>query len=111
VRQIGGAFGVNLTSVYLDRSASYHMDYITSTQDAANPQTQSMIAQLVPGLHQSGVEQAYQEPLAAWLLSKELYAQALTLGFQDTFLITGIVMFTAIIPSIALRKAGHPHRR
>lgn len=109
VRQIGGAFGVNLTSVYLDRSTSYHMDYITSTQDAANPQTQSMLAQLMPGLHQSGIEEAFQEPMAAWILSKELYSQALTLGFQDTFLITGVVMFLAIIPSIALRKAAHPH--
>ncbi len=111
IRQIGGAFGVTLTSVYLNRSTSYHMDYITSTQDAANPQTQSVIAQLIPGLHQSGVEQAYQEPLAAWILSKELYAQALTLGFQDTFLITGIVMFLAIIPSIALRNVAHPHQK
>lgn len=110
VRQIGGAFGVNLTSVYLDRSTSYHMDYIISTQDAANPQTQSMLKQLVPGLHQSGVDQAYQEPLAMWLLNQEFYSQSLTLGFQDTFLITGIILFLALIPSFALRNARHPHK-
>ncbi len=110
VRQIGGAFGVNLTSVYLDRSTSYHMDYIISTQDAANPQTQSMLKQLVPGLHQSGVDQAYQEPLAMWILNQEFYSQSLTLGFQDTFLITGIILFLALIPSFALRSARHPHK-
>jgi EmrB/QacA subfamily drug resistance transporter len=103
IRQMGGALGVNLTSVYLDRSTSYHMDYITSTQHAANPQTTSMLTQLTPALHDSGVEQALQEPLAAWILSRELYRQALSLGFQDTFLIAGIAVLAAIIPSFMLR--------
>lgn len=110
-RQLGGAFGVNLTSVYLDRSTSYHLDYIISTQDAANPQTQAMLSQLVPGLHQAGIEQAYQEPLAAWILTKELYEQALSLGFQDTFLITGICLFFTLVPSYLLKNAAHPHRQ
>jgi hypothetical protein len=79
------------------------MDYITSTQHAANPQTTSMLTQLTPALHDSGVEQALQEPLAAWILSRELYRQALSLGFQDTFLIAGIAVLAAIIPSFMLR--------
>jgi len=105
VRQIGGALGVNLTSVFIDRNTSAHLDYIVSSQDAANPETQNMLASLIPSLNSIGVEQAYQAPLAGWILSGELYKQALTLGFQDTFFYTGLVLSVAIIPAYMLRNA------
>lgn len=105
IRQLGGAFGVNLASMYLDRSTSFHLDHIISTQTASNPHTQELIAQLIPELHQVGIESALQEPMAVYILGNELYRQAMTMGFQDTFLITGIAMFIAIIPGYMLRNA------
>ncbi len=109
-RQLGGAFGVNLTSVYLDRTTSFHLDYIVATQTSDNPQTQDMMLKLMQGLHEIGADQSLQEPLAGYLLSSELYKQAMSLGFQDTFLATGLVMFAAIIPSYMLRNARHKHQ-
>jgi predicted MFS family arabinose efflux permease len=103
VRQLGGALGVNLTSVYLDRNTSAHLDYIVSAQDAANTQTTHMIEALIPSLHSIGVEEAYQVPLAGYILSSELYKQALTLGFQDTFFYTGLLLAIAMIPAYMLR--------
>ncbi len=104
VRQLGGAVGVNLTSVTLDRSTSAHMEYINNSQNEENVQTQTMIAQLIPELHQSGVDMASQQPLAAWIMQKELYRQAMSLGFQDTFLFMGIVVGIGVIPAYFLGR-------
>ncbi|MEC8427166.1 MAG: hypothetical protein VXZ35_01980, partial [Pseudomonadota bacterium] len=104
VRQLGGAVGVNLTSVTLDRRTSTHMEYINNFQNEENVQTQTMIAQLIPELHQSGVDMASQQPLAAWIMQKELYRQAMSLGFQDTFLYMGIVVGIGVIPAYFLGR-------
>lgn len=109
VRQLGGAVGVNLTSVTLDRRTSTHMDYINNFQNEENVQTQTMIAQLVPELHQSGVDLASQQPLAAWIMQKELYRQAMSLGFQDTFLYMGIVVAIGVIPAYFMGLKGKQH--
>ena len=103
VRQTGGALGVNLISVILDRRSSKHLDYIASLQHEENTQTHMMISQLIPELHQSGVETAFQEPLAATILIRELYQQAISLGFQDTFIYLGILLSLGIIPAYFLR--------
>ncbi len=109
IRQLGGAMGVNLTSVILTRRTSKHMDYINSLQNEENVQTQTMLSQLVPELHQSGVDTSLQEPLAAWIMQKELYTQAMTLSFQDTFFIMGMVLAVGIIPAYMLRHTQkHP---
>lgn len=104
IRQIGGALGVNLTSVILNRRTSKHMDYINSFQNEENVQTQTMITQLVPELHRSGVDASIQEPLAAWIMQSELYLQAMALSFQDTFFIMGMVLAVGVIPAYMLRN-------
>ncbi|GAA5317033.1 MAG: DHA2 family efflux MFS transporter permease subunit [Candidatus Pelagadaptatus aseana] len=104
IRQLGGAIGVNLTSVAIDRRTTKHMDYINSLQNEENSQTGAMITRLIPELHKSGVDMASQEPLAAWIMQKELYRQAMSLGFQDTFLYMGLLLAIGVIPAYYLGR-------
>ncbi|WP_159819141.1 DHA2 family efflux MFS transporter permease subunit [Colwellia sp. 20A7] len=98
-RQFGGALGVNLTSIYLERQTEFHMDNINSTQHMGNPQTIEMVTQLLPSLQQAGINPGQQEYVAFWVLGKELYRQALTLAFQDAFYMTALIFIAALIPT------------
>ncbi len=104
LRQMSGAIGVNLISVYLARQTSLHTEQIVITQQADNPQTQIMLEGLVPSLHQSGVAEPLLEPLAGWILSNELYRQGLTLAFQDAFVMTAIISTLGLIPAWLLKN-------
>lgn len=104
LRQLGGAIGVNLISVYLARQTSHHIDRIGETQQADNPQTQLMLETLVPSLHQSGIDASLQEPLAGWILASELYRQAMNLAFQDAFVLTAIMAALGIIPALMVKR-------
>lgn len=103
IRQLGGAFGVNLTSMFLERSTNQNMDYIVSLQTANNAQLEAAMSELIPELHQAGIAPAFQESLAGYVIGNEFYRQAMTMGFQDTFFVTGVVMLIAIIPGYMLR--------
>jgi hypothetical protein len=39
-------------------------------------------------------------------LSRSIYAQARTFGFQDTFLIISVAFFIALIPAMVLARSG-----
>lgn len=98
LRQLGGALGVNLASIYLERQTTFHVTHINSSQHFGNPQTVEMISQLLPSLQQAGISGVQQEPMAFWLLGSELYRQALTLAFQDTFLATAVFFIVGLLP-------------
>lgn len=105
LRQMSGAIGVNLISVYLARQTSLHTEHIVATQQADNPQTRIMLEELIPSLHQSGVDQSLHEPIAGWILTSELYRQGLTLAFQDAFVATALISIVALIPAWLLKRA------
>jgi hypothetical protein len=64
-----------------------------------------MLEELIPSLHQSGVDQSLHEPIAGWILTSELYRQGLTLAFQDAFVATALISIIALIPAWLLKRA------
>lgn len=102
LRQLGGAFGVNLSSIYLERQTSLHLTRINDTQHAGNMETQETVAALIPSLVQAGIDQSQQQAVALWVLGRELYQQSLTLAFQDTFAITTMVFLAGLFPTAYL---------
>jgi DHA2 family multidrug resistance protein len=98
-RQLGGAFGVNLLSVMLDRRTFFHSDTITSLQSAANSGTAEMLRSMQALLAQAGVSQDLQVSGALHFLGRMVYAQAYTMGFRDSFMITAVVFTLGLIPA------------
>lgn len=98
-RQLGGAFGVNLLSVALDRRTFLHSDAFTTTQTDANSATLELLRQMQALLAQGGVPPDLQLPGALHFLGRVVYAQGYTLGFQDSFLIVAIVFTVGLIPA------------
>jgi hypothetical protein len=98
-RQLGGAFGVNLLSVMLDRRTFFHSDTITSLQTAGNSGTAELLRSMQALLAQAGVSQDLQLSGALHYLGRVVYAQAYTMGFRDSFLITAVVFMLGLIPA------------
>jgi len=98
-RQLGGAFGVNLLSVSLDRRTFFYSDTLTSTQTAGNSATAELLHSVERLLEQAGAPPDLQSAGALHFLGRVVYAQAYTLAFRDCFLIVTLVFMLALIPA------------
>lgn len=98
-RQLGGAFGVNLLSVALDRRTFFYSDTLTSLQTAANSATLELLRTMQDLLAQAGVPQDLQMAGALHFLGRVIHAQAYTMGFRDSFLIVAVVFTLALVPA------------
>lgn len=105
-RQIGGAFGVNLLSVVLDRRTFFHSDTLTAMQTAANSASMELLRNMEALLARAGVPEDLQASGALHFLGKVVHAQAYTMGFRDSFLLVGVVYVLAIIPAWIMARTG-----
>jgi len=105
-RQLGGAFGVNLLSVALDRRTLFHSDALTALQTAGNSATAELLRQVQALLAQSGAPPDLQASGALHFLGRVLHAQAYTMGFRDSFLIVSIVFAFGLIPAWMMGRTG-----
>lgn len=104
LRQLGGALGVNLSSIFLERHTALHTDTLVASQHLGNPQTLEMMQELIPSLQQAGIDSFSQQPLAFYIISRELVRQAFTAAFQDTYAVTAVVFLVALIPAAYLKR-------
>lgn len=105
-RQLGGAFGVNLLSVVLDRRTAFHSDILTSLQTAANSTTTEVLRLVEQALARAGVAPDLQAAGALHYLGRMIHAQAYTLGFRDSFLVVAIVFGLGLIPAWMMGRAS-----
>ena len=98
-RQLGGAFGVNLLSVSLDRRTFFHGDALTGVTTAANSTTTQLLDAVKQLLVQAGASSDLQSSGALHFLGRVLHAQAYSMAFRDCFLIVMLVFMFAFIPA------------
>jgi EmrB/QacA subfamily drug resistance transporter len=103
-RQLGGAFGVNLLSVILDRRTAFHANALASVETAANSATADLLRTVEGVLAQSGLPENLQAAGAMHFLDRVVYAQAYTLGFRDSFLVCGIAFMLAVVPAVIMAR-------
>jgi EmrB/QacA subfamily drug resistance transporter len=107
-RQLGGAFGVNLLSVTLDRRTMLHSDAITSLQTAANSATADLLRQVEALLAQAGLPPEIQSSAALHYLGRVVHAQAYTMGFRDSFMLVAIIFMVGLIPAWIMGRRAAP---
>lgn len=104
VRQLGGAFGVNLLSVALARRTEFHLDAIYNTQRSDNVATLEMLQAIQHRLIATGLPEMDRSILAMQYLASSLYMQASVSAFRDSFLIASLVILLTVIPAWFMRK-------
>ena len=105
-RQLGGAFGVNLLSVSLDRQTFYYSDRLTSMETAGNSATTELLRSVERLLEQAGASPDLQSAGALNFLGRVVYQQASTLAFRDCFLIVTVVFMLALIPAWLMGRSA-----
>jgi len=104
-RQLGGAFGVNLLAVLLERRTEFHADALANTQSSGNPATLDLIDKLANRLSAAGLPDFQQASAALEFLARMITAQASTLAFQDGFLVITVIFLVALGPTWLLHRA------
>lgn len=106
IRQLGGAFGVNIIAVVLEDRALFHGAAITATQTESNAATLDLFERLRILLAQgglTGVPDGAIDPMALQFLSQSVYAQAQMFAFRDSFLLIAFVATLALVPILFLQ--------
>ncbi|MFZ3117331.1 MAG: DHA2 family efflux MFS transporter permease subunit [Variovorax sp.] len=104
VRQLGGAFGVNLLAILLERRSQLYVDAFTASQDGTNVGTRALLSDTTALLGQAGVQESARQAGALDYLGKVIYAQGSMMGYRDGFLVVGIVFLVALFPAFLLRS-------
>jgi hypothetical protein len=111
MRQLGGAFGINLLVAFFEVRTRFHADALTATQDWAN-RSSSRLIQLVEQLMQhSGLPYQQQKAGAYDYLGVIVQAKAQMLAFSDTFIVVGLVGLIALIPAAMLSRSQRHARK
>ncbi|MCW5633512.1 MAG: multidrug efflux MFS transporter [Rubrivivax sp.] len=105
-RQLGGAIGVNLLSVHLERRTQLHVSGFTAAQDAANGTTTELLGGVGGLLAQAGLPEAQAAANATSYLGQVIHAQANMLGYRDSFFIVGIIFVVGLLPALLMARPG-----
>jgi len=105
IRQMGGAFGVNVTALSIEMRTAHHADLLTATQTSDNTQSLEVLEMIAKLLHEGGIPEAARSAGALNYLGDVIYAQALTFGFQDSFFQISFAFCIALIPAWFLGRA------
>ena len=105
-RQLGGAFGVNLLAVMLERRTMFHADALAATQTPDNAATMTLLEQVAGLTEAVGLPDFQRIPAAMWYLGQTVYLQASTMAYRDCFLITAVVFAAALVPTWMLDRPG-----
>jgi EmrB/QacA subfamily drug resistance transporter len=105
IRQLGGAFGVNLLAVFLERRTMLHADAFATTQTSDNQATMAFLNGVAGMLKTSGLPDVQQMPAAISFLSQSIAIQANTIAFRDGFLVVTLIFLIALVPNWILHRA------
>ncbi len=105
MRQLGGAFGINLIVAFFEVRTRFHADALTATQDWGNRTTDRLLVQVEQLLQRAGLPFQHQKAGALEYLSTMLQDQAQMLAFSDTFIVIGVVALLALAPAAMLSRS------
>ncbi len=104
-RQLGGAFGVNLTALTLEMRTAYHADVLAATQTVGTGATGEMLDRVRSLLHAGGVPSPADGALALDYLGRVIHAQANIFAFHDAFVQIAVIFTVALLPAYLLGRS------
>jgi hypothetical protein len=109
VRQFGGAMGVNLLSVLIDRRTTFHGDALAQAMTPATAAASAAVQRLTPMLAHWGNPFGARlpsgaPPAAMAYLETTLAPKAQLFAYQDGFLVVAAMFFLALLPALLMRR-------
>lgn len=104
-RQLGGSVGLAIFATLLTRSGTFaHTSLLAHVTDV-RPEVTGRLAQITTGLAARGLDPASARTGAIQALSGMVFRQSMTLAFERTFYLAGIV-FLLVLPLVFLLKVA-----
>ncbi|VCU62333.1 Multidrug resistance protein B (plasmid) [Tritonibacter mobilis] len=107
-RQLGGAFGVNLLTVFIERRTIMHADALAATQTSDNSTTIELLREVAGLMHSSGLADTQIMPAATSFLRQIVVIQSSNAAFHDSFLVVCGIFLLALIPTWFMWRAPSP---
>ena len=101
-RQFGGAMGVNLLSILLERRTQFHAQALSDTQTGGA--TRELLREVERILAEGGVAEGARQAMAQEYLGQMVLSQASMLAFRDSFLAVAAGCMLALIPVAIMRR-------
>jgi len=104
VRQLGGAFGVNLLAVLLEYRTGLYTQALTASQTAGHGATAEMLRHVGDLYARGGVTEGLRQAGALHYLGRVIYAQGNMLAYRDGFLVIAVAFLLACLPAMLMRR-------
>ncbi len=104
VRTMGGAFGVNVSAIYVENRAASYREALTANQHDGNAMMLEMIDRLRDLWSSFGIPDGLDTSLSQVYIGQTIIRQAEMLAFRDGFLLLTIITAAAIPAAIYMRK-------
>ena len=105
IRQLGGAFGVNLLTVFIERRTVLHADAFAATQTSDNATTMELLREVAGLMQATGLPDTQLLPAAASFLGQTVVIQASNAAFQDGFMVVFAIFLLALVPTWFMWRA------
>jgi len=102
-RQIGGAFGVAIIGVLLDRREVFHHSLFAQAQNLNSFSTKYFLGHFQEIFHKLGSVESMAYQKALTMLHLLVKKEAMVASFDDCFLIAGVTFLLALLPTALLR--------
>lgn len=104
-RQLGGAFGINVIALVLERRTDIHAALYAQDLGSA---TSAWMEDVAAVYARNGVSEQLQSLGALEHLARAVSAQGLTAGFADTFVVLAMITALALVPGLMMARAVKP---
>ncbi|MCA8926461.1 MAG: DHA2 family efflux MFS transporter permease subunit [Alphaproteobacteria bacterium] len=103
-RQLGGGMGIAVLVAVLETRTAFHATALTATQTPANSTSAETLGMVASMLAPTGLPDGTAQNYAITFLGQIVHANAYMFGFQDVFLVLGLVTLAATIPAWFVRR-------
>jgi len=109
IRQLGGAIGVDLLSVYLERHTTFHAAELNAMQTGTHAAA-TTLGLIATALNRAGLTGHIRANEAHRFLSRMIEAQGSIMGFRESFLFVAAIFFAALLPAWYMQPKRPPRQ-
>lgn len=108
LRQLGGAFGINIISLAMQQRSVAHYDLLNTTQSWDNPTTRELMRLTIEQFHYLGMIGYRGFEASFGYVLNVVGTQSTMLAYRDMFLLIGAVFVATLIPAAFIARRRTP---
>lgn len=105
LRQLGGSLGIAVLTTYITNMTSYHRANLVSNLYSGNVTFDQRVAAIAGGMQAHGFGPTEAHTMALGIISRTVQAQAMTMAYNNAFILLGLSFVFALPAVLLLRRA------